>query len=290
METFDRSLKYLLKHASADLLRFALAVDVEVERPVETGLPSRGREIDGGYRVRIAGDTRVAHVEFQRRHEPEREVAVNVAEAQIRLFRREDVTVVSVVWDLYGRRDDPVRSTRVLPYAEGSQSAYTRVNLRGMSWRELLAGGPSALWPLVALTGDGACDEAVRAARDAIGRRTDLSAARKADHLAVLWFVAEAEDVAVTAMKAYIRREDLMQSALYQEIFADGKLEGERLGKLEGERLGKQAEARAAVLDLCEVLAVEVTPARKARLEVLELEQLHALREHLKRARTWLDL
>lgn len=81
-----------------------------------------------------------------------------------------------------------------------------------------------------------------------------------------------------------------MQSALYQEIFADGKLEGERLGKLEGERLGKQAEARAAVLDLCEVLAVEVTPARKARLEVLELEQLHALREHLKRARTWLDL
>lgn len=81
METFDRSLKYLLKHASADLLRFALAVDVEVERPVETGLPSRGREIDGGYRVRIGGDARVAHVEFQRRHEPEREVAVNVAEA-----------------------------------------------------------------------------------------------------------------------------------------------------------------------------------------------------------------
>lgn len=114
---------------------------------------------------------------------------------------------------------------------------------------------PPALWPLV-----------------------DLSAAQKADHVAVLWFVAEAEDVAVTAMKAYIREEDLMQSVLYQEIFADGKLEG----KLEGER--------QTVFDLCEVLGITLTPAQTARIQELDLDQLTTLRTHLKRDRAWIDL
>ena len=278
METFDQSLKYLLNHESAALLRFALEQDVVVERPVETALPSRGREIDGGYRVTVMGEAKVAHVEFQRRHQSQKSVAVDVAEAQVRLYRRDEVEVVSVVWDLYGHRDDPVRSERTLHYGRGSQSTYTRVNLRGMVWRALLADGPPALWPLVALTGDGAHDEAVHAARDAIVARTDLSASQKADHVAVLWFIAEAEDVAIAAMKAYIRREDLMQSVLYQEIFADGKLEG----KLEGER--------QTVFDLCEVLGITLTPAQTARIQELDLDQLTTLRTHLKRDRAWIDL
>ncbi|MFO0759179.1 MAG: hypothetical protein U0359_21995 [Byssovorax sp.] len=49
----------------------------------------------------------------------------------------------------------------------------------------------------------------------------------KADHLAVLRRVAEAEDVPVRAMKAYISETELMASTLYQEIFAKGETKGE---------------------------------------------------------------
>ncbi len=65
-------------------------------RPVPTALPSRGRDVDGGYRVRVAGGERVAHTEFHRRHQSRQELAVDVAEAQIRFFRREKVPVISM--------------------------------------------------------------------------------------------------------------------------------------------------------------------------------------------------
>ena len=202
METFDQSLKHLLEHEPADFVRFALkGATVELIKAVAVTLPSRGRAIDGGHRVRVGGVEKIAHTEFQRRHQSQSELAVDVAEAQVRMYRREGVEVVSLVWDLYGRPDEPVHSERVLPYAFKSQSVYVRVNLRGMGWRELLEEAPPALWPLVALTRDGAADEAVHAARDAIVARTNLSASQKADHVAVLWFVAEAEDVAVRALK-----------------------------------------------------------------------------------------
>jgi hypothetical protein len=98
-------------------------------------------------------------------------------------------------------------------------------------WKELLAKAPPALWALVALTRDGASEEAVRAANDAIVARTDLTPGRQADHLVVLWFVAEAEDVPVRLMKEHITREKLMASTLYQSIFKDGEAQGETRGE-----------------------------------------------------------
>src|SRR5215217_3964484 len=82
-----------------------------------------------------------------------------------------------------------------------------------------LANAPPGLWPLVALTSDGASEEGVRRAYEAIEGRTELSPAERADHLAVLWFVAEASLVPVQAMKMYITEEKLMESSLYKEIF-----------------------------------------------------------------------
>ena len=74
----------------------------------------------------------------------------------------------------------------VLVFGEQSQSHYRRINLRGMSARELLAQGPPALWALLPLTWDGATGEAVQAARDAIEGRGERSAVRRADHRTVL--------------------------------------------------------------------------------------------------------
>jgi predicted transposase YdaD len=281
MESFDQSLKYLLEHEPGDFIQFALGGGpVEVLRPVESALPSRGRDVDGGYFFVSGGVQRLAHIEFHRRHQGQGELAIDVAEAQIRLFRREHVEVISFVWDLYGRAGEPVLSSCVLVFGEGSQSQYRRINLRGMSFRDLLAQGPPALWPLAPLTRDGATGEAVQAVRDAIEGQAELSASRRADHLTVLWFIAEAEDVAVELLQVYIQREKLMQSELYRSIFAEGKQEGRQEGKQEG--------LQQAILDLCEVMGIELTPQRRAQLEQLDLAQLHQLRAHLKSTRTWL--
>ena len=136
------------------------------------------------------------------------------------------------------------------------------------------------MWPLAPLTRDGATEEAVRVVRDAIEGDPGFNEIRRADHLAVLWFIAEAEDVAIQLLQAYIKKERLMQSQLYKEIFAEGEQRGEQRGE--------QKTLRLTIADLCEVLGIELTPERRAQLEQLDLSGLHALWTHLKVARTWL--
>ena len=146
MESFDQSLKYLLQHEPADFIRFGLGdPTVQVLEPVPSGLPARGRDVDGAYVIVRGGahgpvgagavaeeDKRIVHIELHRRHQAVEDLGVDVAEAQIRLFRRERRLVLSQVWDLYGDADAPVLGERTLKYGQtGSQCVYQRVNLRG---------------------------------------------------------------------------------------------------------------------------------------------------------------
>ncbi len=200
-------------------------------------LPSRGRDIDGAYVIApgdVPGgaeipeqDKLLAHLELHRRHQSVRELGTDVAEAQVRLFRREGKLVVSHVWDLYGDPDAPVREERRLTFgAEGSTCVYQRINLRGMSAQELFTQAPPPLWALVALTRDGATEPVIARAWGAIDARTAWTSAERADHLAVLWFVAEAEGVPGTLMRAVLSKERLVESELYREIFGDGEAKG----------------------------------------------------------------
>jgi predicted transposase YdaD len=124
----------------------------------------------------------------------------------------------------------------------------------------------------------------VQAVRDTIEGRAELSASRRADHLTVLWFIAEAEDVAVELLRVYIQKERLMQSELYRSIFAEGKQEGRQ----EALQEGRQEALQQTIMDLCDVLGIELTPERRAQIERLDLAQLSQLRAHLKSTRTWL--
>ena len=80
-------------------------------------------------------------------------------------------------------------------------------------------------------------------------------------------------------LRAYIQREKLMQSELYRSIFAEGEQQGERKGLQQG--------LRQAIMDLCEILGIELTPERRAEIEQLDPTQLSQLRTHLKSARAW---
>lgn len=157
----DRALKYLLHKRPAELSRFALnQSDVRVLRPVEAALPSRGRrEVDGGYLIVVGGEQRVSHTEFHRRHQGMDELALDVGEAQLRLYRREGTKVVSQVWDLYGDAAGEVLEDCVLsvgPEPGGTRVSYRRVNLRALSLERFLERAAAPLWPLAPLTQDGA--------------------------------------------------------------------------------------------------------------------------------------
>jgi len=256
MESFDQSVKRLLQHDPAAFIGFGLGdTPFRILEPVPSVLPARGRDIDAAYLVDVGGapegaeppeaHQRLVHIELHRRHQSQKELGVDITEAQARLFRREGRLVVSHLWDLYGDAVAPVREERRVTFgAAGSTCVYQRINLRGMSSSELLAEAPPALWALVALTRDGAAGPVIERARDAIEQRSQWTAAERVDHLAVLWFVAEAEGVPGRLMRAAISKERLMESELYREIFGEGEAKGEAKGKAEG-----KAQSVLAVLD-----------------------------------------
>ena len=299
MESFDQSLKYLLHHEPADFIRFGLGdTTLRVLAALPSGLPSRGRDVDGSYLIGwpIADSTAVAeravaHVEFHRRHQSLDELAVDVAEAQFRLYRREGLRVLSLVWDLYGDASAPLTEPCTLRYGRGredevcSQCVYHRVKLRALGWKDLLSGAPPILWPLVALTRDGASDAAVHEAADAIEARTDLSGAVRADHLAVPWFIAEAEDVPVQAMRAYLAEERLMESTLYRSAIEKGeaKARADILIQILMRRLGTldaTVRERIRATSDRELLSVWVNEA----LDLTDAEQARQLADKIQRA------
>ena len=96
-------------------------------------------------------------------------------------------------------------------------------------------------------------------ARDAIVARKELRKGERADHLAVLRFVGEKENVAITVLMAYISEEELMASTLYREIFKKGKAEGRTEGKAEGLAEGK--------VELCADLIVQQLVRRLGGLD-----------------------
>ena len=116
----------------------------------------------------------------------------------------------------------------------------------------------------------------MRNARDAIEARPDLSSGEQADHLTVLWFVAEAEDVPVALMKRYISEEKLMESVLYKSIFEKGVAQG----VAQSEARVAQSETRVRADTIVRVLTVRlgaVDPTVRSRVRGLtDAETLQA--------------
>lgn len=221
--------------------------------------PARRRDVDGVYLisggVSPSDEARVAHLEFHRRKQSFDELAIDVTEAQIRLFRREGKRVISLVWDLYGKRNEPFLERRTLEFGaldalgaeirkECSQGVYWRVNLRAIGWRELLRRAPPVLWPLIALTRDGAHLDAIVAARDAISAQKNLGFSDHANYVGVLWFVAGAEHMPEQLLRSVLDEDVVMASDYYQSVINKGKAQG----VLEGEARGAKKELASAIV------------------------------------------
>jgi hypothetical protein len=87
--------------------------------------------------------------------------------------------------------------------------------------------------------------------------------------------------------EAYRKVMDEIQQA--REYGDAREARGEARGKAEGLREGEARGRRAAILDLCELLGIELTGERRARLEAMGAGELEALRQALKQQRRWPD-
>jgi putative restriction endonuclease len=92
------------------------------------------------------------------------------------------------------------------------------------------------------------------------------------------------DEAVVKALRA--RRVPALVAALSDER-REGEAAGLLKGKAEGLLEGKAEGLRAAIADLCEVLGVEVSALRRARLEAMTVSELEALRAALKQTRRW---
>src|SRR5262249_19170339 len=112
--------------------------------------------------------------------------------------------------------------------ARPARSAGTSGVTPGGVWpRSACAGGRRGRARLVALTRDGQDEAVIARTREAIEARSGWSSSERVDHLAVLWFVAEAEHLPVKVMQAYFTEEQLMESELYRSIIARGEAKAE---------------------------------------------------------------
>lgn len=306
MNSFDQALKFLAQHNPRDFIRFALGdPNVDILKPLPTGLPARRRDVDGCYLISSGAacddEPRVAHLEFHRRNQSLDELAIDVTEAQIRLFRRERKRVTSLVWDLYGKRDEPLLETRTLAFGteireQWSRGVYLRVNLRAMRWRDFLRNAPPVLWPLIALTMDGAQKEAIVEARDAIAAQKNLGSSERANYVSILWFVAGAEHVPGQLLRSILDEELVMASDYYESVIAKGKvlgiLEGEARGILKGEAQGiLKGEAQGILKGEAQALATSIVNVLQRRLGSVDNDVRKKIlaKTNLKTLRAWHD-
>jgi Uma2 family endonuclease len=91
---------------------------------------------------------------------------------------------------------------------------------------------------------------------------------------------AEADNAVVLALVA-------KGNPAIAKVQEQSRAEGEARGRAEGEARGRAEGARATVRDLCELLDIPLTPARQAELAQMQIAELDALRERLKRDRRW---
>jgi flagellar biosynthesis/type III secretory pathway protein FliH len=97
----------------------------------------------------------------------------------------------------------------------------------------------------------------------------------------------QSNEVAKKALEAMMNVQTWREKSIW---FQDGRKEGRKEGFQDGRKEGMQqgkAEAREAVKDLCEILAIELGTERLQALEAMDLPALAALRKHLKTHRTW---
>jgi predicted transposase YdaD len=240
MGSYDSTFKRLAADSPADIAWLALGEEPAAVEQIQADLPTLAREVDFVGRVRDRrGRLAVLHVECAR--DPREEMVARVWEYRGFVRRRERLPVYTVVLELEGT-GPPRRIEEVREVAWGRETEvlrYEALNLTEWHPDDLLAAPHPVAWAFVSLSrhaGPEVLSEAVRKIREA-----QLSACLRADLLAGLTLFG---GVRATRELLYslVRREEMKNSVIYQDIFQEGRTEGHAEGHAEGRTEGRRED------------------------------------------------
>ena len=89
--------------------------------------------------------------------------------------------------------------------------------------------------------------------------------------------------------RALVAKGNAILLKLKTDGYQEGQSDGYQKGRSDGYQKGQSDGLRQAVRDLCEALAIELTPERLASIDSADVEDLDALRRHLLQHRRWVD-
>lgn len=224
MGAYDSTFKRLAADSPLDIAWLALGEEPAAVEQIQADLPTLARAVDFVGRVRDrSGRLALLHVECAR--DPRDELVHRVWEYRGFVRRRERLPVYTVVLELEGA--GPARRTEeVREVAWGRETDVLRYEVLNLTeWRpeEVLAAPHPVAWAFVSLSrhaGPEVLSEAVCKIRAA-----ELPTSLRADLLAGLTLFG---GVRATREVLYslVRREEMKNSVIYQDIFQEGRVEG----------------------------------------------------------------
>jgi predicted transposase/invertase (TIGR01784 family) len=126
--------------------------------------------------------------------------------------------------------------------------------------------------------------DVVPSALDEAPFRDAFEAARMATFDVWEWEAYDREKIAEQDARGALT---LARRLAHREGLREGRREGLREGLREGREEGLADGLRQAVGDLCELLGIELSAERRAALRAMDMGELTALRDRLKRERRW---
>ncbi len=233
MGDIDNTLKTLADRHASDYVHWLLDASYKVVEKIGTELPkTTSRLADFVYLVEKESQAPfILHVEFQLT-KSEKPMPFRMCEYNIRLIDQRGIPVCSTVIYLKEEADEgsEYRSFCPIDGQEVLRFRYNVIRMWEIDGRELLKRKMLGLYPLIGLTKLEQPEETFREVISEIKKIPDKVLA--ADVLFGFKLLAEQKHSA-ELLEALIRKEEIMESRLYREIYNEGKEEGEEKGRLE---------------------------------------------------------
>jgi predicted transposase YdaD len=232
MGDFDTTLRHLAVRRPAAFVWLALREEPVAVEPLPRSLPRQATEADIVLRVDDSQGRRfVLHVEVERG--PPGDIGPRLLEYNVLLHRRHGLPVRSVLVLLEGA--GPGRELTAYGYGAGGPESlsysYTVVRLQGLEPAELASECHPLLLALTPLarggTDPGALDRAVQAIRAA-----GLPPEERADALTAMTVLGGVHGTR-ELLYSLVRRAEMKDSVIYQDILEEGRVEGRAEGRAE---------------------------------------------------------
>ncbi|MBG1265101.1 Rpn family recombination-promoting nuclease/putative transposase [Nostoc sp. WHI] len=278
--TYDNTLKYLVEQYPEDFIRYLLASEATDIQILKTELNQEPIRADSVTFLQTAN--KILHLEFQTLPASTPPLPLRMLDYWVRLYRQYNCDIEQVVIFLKPTTSQAVFIDQFT--ARNTTHRYRVIRIWEQDPEPLLLS--PGLLPLATLARTDSPQSLLRQVADQVSKieeaATKQSISVCTQLLAGLVFEPE-------LIRQFLRREDMKESAIYQEILQEGLQEGREQGIEQGIEQGRQSELRLVMRLLTRRLG-SINSQLQSRLQNLPIAELENLGEVLLDFATEADL